>query len=283
MDKENIAIKIKNLKPFSNPSFKVKPKNNPQIINTHFKQNGGELVEKPGTLIAIISVISNENIDKTIEETFGEISNNKSIAIKPKLLAKLHDCKHKSYAVLYHLKTIRKEISNRYDEFCKNYNAGSGVSFEQENPILIYETEAFLFQVKSNLDLITQTLGFIVPSLKSFQTFAHSGTPGQPNYLVGGKVIKMLEKASEKNLYDTFEKNSKEWIQDMTCWRDTIANYSKLRNFYCFVEEPFKGEDVTIHYPSMPNGERLDNYCNKIFENLLVLYKEIFKIIKDKL
>jgi hypothetical protein len=277
-----MTIKIKNLKPFSNPSFKVKPVNNPQIINTHHEQIGGEWIEKPGTLPVIIGISSNENIDKTIEETFNEISNNKSVAINPKLLAKLHDCKHKLYAVRYHLETIREEISKRYDEFCKKYSAGSGVSFEQENQILIYETEAFLFQVKSNLDLIIQTLGFIVPSLRSFQTFAHSGTPGWPEYLTGGNIIKVLKKNSEKDLHDIFEKNRKEWIQDMTIWRDIITHYSKLKNFYCFVEEPFRGGDVTIHYPSMPNGEKLDDYCDKIYENLLRLYKEVFKIIKDK-
>ena len=57
---------------------------------------------------------------------------------------------------------------------------------------------------------------------------------------------------------------------------------SKLKNFSCFIEEPYRGEDVVIHYPSMPNGEKLDDYCNKIYENLIRLYGDVFKVINNK-
>ena len=274
---------MKGSKLFPVSSFKVKPVNTPEVINTHAVQIDGRWVERLGTLAVIIGVTTEENVDKTIEDSFGGILKSSKISSNPGLQTKIHDCKHKLYAVRYHLRTIKDETDKRFKDFQKNYKAASGASFEQENPILIYETESFLFQVKSNLDLMVQALSHVVPSLKSFRTFAHSGTPGQLDYLAGGKFIKELGKASEQELQGIFDTNRTEWIQEMTIWRDTITHYSKLRNFFCFIEEPYCGEDVVIHYPSMPNGERLDDYCNKIYENLIRLYREVFKIINNKL
>jgi hypothetical protein len=270
---------MKSPKFFPPSSFQVRPVNNPDVINTHMVQIDGKWVERPGTLAVIIGVTTEENVDKIIEDIFGEIFKNSKITSNPNLQTKIHDCKHKIYAVRYHLRTIKAEIDKRFNDFQKNYKAASGASFEQENPILIYEAESFLFQVKSNLDLIVQVLSHIVPSLKSFRTFAHSGTPGKSDYITGGKFIKTLEKASEKELQDIFETNRIEWIQEMTIWRDTITHYSKLKNFSCFIEEPYRGGDVVIHYPSMPNKERLDDYCNKIYERLIKLYQNLFRTI----
>ncbi len=273
---------MKGPKLFPAASFKVRPVNTPKVINTHMVQIDGKWVERPGTLAVIIGVTTEENVDKTIEDTFSEILKIRKISSNSSLQTKIHDCKHKVYAVRFHLRTIKDEVEKRFNDFQKNYKAASGASFEQENPILIYETESFLFQVKSNLDLIVQALSYIVPSLKSFHTFTHSGTPGKPDYLAGGKFIKALGKASEQGLQKYFDINRAEWIQEMAIWRDTITHYSKLKNFSCFIEEPYRGEDVVIHYPSMPNGEKLDDYCNKIYENLIRLYGDVFKVINNK-
>ncbi len=274
---------MKTPKPFPRTSFRVKPVNTPEVITTHVERIDGKWVEKPGMLVAIIGVTAKENIDENIENSFAEIWKNGALASNPKLQTKIHDCQHKLYAVRFHLQAIKGEIDKQYNDFQKNYKAGSGVSFEQKNPILIYETESFLFQVKSNLDLIVQALGHVVPSLKSFHTFAHSGNPGKPDYLAGGKVIRELGKASERELQNIFENSRKTWIQEMTIWRDTITHYSQLKKFTCFIEEPYRGGDVVIHYPSMPNGEKLDDYCNKTYNNLIGLYKEVLKIIDTKL
>jgi hypothetical protein len=126
-------------------------------------------------------------------------------------------------------------------------------------------------------------LSQVVPSLKSFQSFNHSGSHGKQDYVAGGKFIKELEKASETGLHSIFDNNRKTWIQEMTVWRDTITHYSKLKKFTCFIEEPYRGGNVTIHYPSMPNEEKLDDYCNRIYKNLITLYRGVFKVIEYKL
>jgi hypothetical protein len=133
-------------------SFSVKPINSPEIINTHLVRINGKWVEKPGAIAAIISVTAKENVDENIENCFTEIWKNSKVVSKPNLQTKIRDCQHKLYAVRFHLQAIAGEIVKQYNDFQKNYKAGSGVSFEQINPILIYETESFLFQVKSSLD-----------------------------------------------------------------------------------------------------------------------------------
>jgi hypothetical protein len=65
--------------------------------------------------------------------------------------------------------------------------------------------------------------------------------------------------------------------------RDTITHESALRDFHCFIEEPYLGgERVNIHYPAMPSGERLDLYCQTIFESLCNLYAEVFCELQRK-
>ena len=144
---------------------------------------------------------------------------------------------------------------------------------------LIYETESFLFQVKSNLDLLTQALGYMFPSIKSSHTFKHSGQ-GE-DFIAGGKVIDSLKKENIE-IAGLLEKNRKLWIQDLVIMRNTVTHYSRLKNFHCFLEEPYVGEEkVRIHYPSMPSGERVDDYCKRNYKNLLNLYKDIFNFVKE--
>jgi hypothetical protein len=39
------------------------------------------------------------------------------------------------------------------------------------------------------------------------------------------------------------------------------------------------GNKVTIHYPSMPSGVRVDSYCQMIYGRLLDLYKTALAIV----
>lgn len=263
----------------------MQPNNNPEIINYHLKSKNGKTWRKvSGLLHARLSTISHEDIDDEIVDIFAyTISLINKHRIKG-LSEKLHNCKHKLYAVKYHMKAIEEEIEKRVNNFKKQYNAISGVGREQENLVLIYETEAFLFQVKSNLDLMIQALSSVVPSLKGSNTFRHLGERRTDKYLAGGKVIKRLKQSDEQELYLLFETHRNDWIQQLTIWRDIISHYSGLRNFHCFIEEPYRGGDeVKIHYPTMPSGERVDVYCQKTFISLCKLYRSVLKSIAQRI
>jgi len=264
-------------------NIRVKPKNPPKPINTHFisYDDGKTWIEEPGTLAAKVVTCDEEDVDDDISKIFGDFLEKLSEPVNSPLSIKILNCRHKMYAVRFHKIEIEKEIEKQAKYFDESFTPGAGVQFERENLKLIYNTEAFLFQVKSNLDILIQALGLVVPPIKNFRTFKHSGQG--VNYISGGKVIKELEKSGEyPEILNLLENNRKEWIQELVKMRDVITHYSNLKGFNCFVEEPYRGDkEVEIEYPKMPNGVRLDEYCEIEYNKLLNLYKNILILILD--
>ncbi|MCX6822722.1 MAG: hypothetical protein NTX91_01840, partial [candidate division SR1 bacterium] len=157
------------------------------------------------------------------------------------------NCKHKAYAASYHLKTILQEFNIVFEQY-KNgeRSTGAGVNYEHENHILIYETESFLFQIKSNLDLIITFLKDYIPCLKSFRSFKHSGD--EAGKIAGGSILKELDNKGLKEWHDLFEKERINWIQNLVVLRDQITHYSKLKNFVNFIEDPNTENEYTVVY-----------------------------------
>lgn len=265
-------------------TLSAQPINKPEVVDYHQSFDGEKWHKRPGRLVGRIVMKKLDDVDQRIESLFSSAI---SLADKHRvdgLVKRLNDCKHKLYAVRFHLQAIDREIEERIADFQRQYAAGSGMASEIANPVLIYETEAFLFQVKSNLDLMIRTLGLVIPSLKSCHTFSHAGSPGTPDYAAGGKIIKQLKQSNEAELAHLFDSHRAEWIQEMTILRDTITHYSGLKGFNCFIEEPYLGGDkVDIRYPTMPSGERVDEYCQKIFDQLCDLYRSVFKSLEQRI
>lgn len=263
-------------------NFRVKPKNPPKPINTYsISRDGKNWIEKPGNLVMKVVTRCEEDVDDDISKTFGDFLKILSEPSNSPLSIKIHNCMHKMYAVRFHKIEIENEIEKQVKYYNESFTPGAGAQFEQENLKLIYNTEAFLFQVKSNLDILIQALGLLVPPIKNFRTFKHSGQGD--NYISGGKVIKELKKSGEyPEILNLLEKNRSEWIQELVKMRDVITHYSNLKGLNCFIEDPSRGnKEVKIEYPKMPNGVRLDDYCEIMYNNLLNLYKNMLILILD--
>jgi hypothetical protein len=270
--------KYKNCCGASSDSFKVTPQNKPEVINYHLvSNNGGRTWEKrPGNLSTITCGIKTEDFDQKINDLLSPYLNTSRKPNDNTLGNKLLDCRHKLHAVRYHLLTIKKEIKERVEEFSSNYSAGSGVAQEIENPRLVYETEAFLFQVKRCLDVLTQVLSEVIPQLKSIDSFR------KKKGKAGGEIINLLKENGLDELGNLFEQHRIEWIQDLVEMRDRITHHGNLHGFNCFIEEPYKGgEKVTIHYPTMPSGIKADDYCQDTYDRLLDLYESTLKFITN--
>lgn len=261
-------------------AFRVKPRNQPEVIDYYMTSpDGKNWIKHPGHLMAMISGSKPENLDQEITALIEPLSKLSQEKQNRCLSEKLFDCRHKLHAVRYHLQTLNKEIVERVREFEKSYNAGAGIAQEIENPRLIYETEAFLFQVKSSLDVLAQVLGCVVPPLASVHTFRSKKVDGVEQ--AGGTVINALLRNGFEELGNLFESHRVNWIQELVDMRDTITHYSRLRHFHCFAEEPYLGGDqVTIHYPTMPSGIRVDTYCQAVYNNLLDLYRSALSFVK---
>lgn len=259
-------------------SLRVKPDNEPEVIDYHLisSDDGRTWTKRPGALMAVVGGARPEDSDEAIERLMGKFIGAASDGADRELRSKLVDCRHKLYAVRYHLATLKDEIEERVEQFREKYSAHSGAYFELENPTLIYEAEAFLFQVKSSLDLLIGALGARVGPLKTMKTFSKKRDHA------GGRVIEALRKNNYESLAELFDEHRKEWIQELVDLRDRITHYSRLRGFHCFVEEPYRGDnEVSIHYPTMPSGERVDDYCQNVFDRLLDLYDNALSSVLD--
>jgi len=253
------------------PSFPVEPRNRPEVVDHYLTSpDGVNWTRKPGNLLFMIGARRPEDADSTVDSLIAQFTSRPEVAANRDVMSRLADLRHKLYAVGYHLRTILAEIEQRVSEFEENYRAGSGAHLEIENPRLVYETEAFLFQVKSALDILVQVVGRVVPPLSSMHSFRTANIAGEEQ--AGGAVIRALRLNGFPNLSDLLEANRSAWIQDLVDMRDTITHYSALRGFHCFIEEPYRGGNtVMIHYPTMPRGERVDAYCKRTYAALMEL------------
>lgn len=115
--------------------------------------------------------------------------------------------------------------------------------------------------------------------LKSYRDFKSSTIDEIKS--AGGSIIKTLHNKGFGELGNLLEIHRGKWIQELVEMRDTVAHITRLHGFHCFIEKPFCGGDqVPIHYPSMPSGVRVDTYCQSVYENLLNLYRSALDFIK---
>jgi hypothetical protein len=180
---------------------------------------------------------------------------------------KLH---HKLDAMKYHTYFF-KEIERTTEENYKNYlAANTTLNKILDNPHLIYNTESFLFQSKSCLDVFAQLVAY---SFK-FQIRSYGNH--------GNDLIRILEKEPSrynpeyaKKVIESIKKN-KPWIKELVEMRVEVTHYSDLEELACFLIKKSKENDkiATIYYPSMPDGERVSKYMDKTWNNIRNLMHE---------
>ncbi len=218
-----------------------------------------------------MQVVNIQDLDNDIESLFNGIISSAGRARKKPLETKLYDCKQKMYAARFHLLALLKEINHQVEEFEKRPSELLGVDRETWNPILVYETESFLFQVKSNVDLAIQAIREVMPCLIKFDSAKK-------------EVVDELRQNGETGLSEFFESQYNQWIKTLKTWRDTITHYSGLKEFRCFLEEhQGKGAERSIHYPEISEGIRADLYCQETYVNLYNYYRIILDEIGKRL
>jgi hypothetical protein len=247
-------------------SFKVKPKNKPEIVDYHIEsKNGGKTWEKkPGLLLTRVTIRPADAVNEEIEELFGNIKQGKF-----NLASEWGFCRHKLYAVKYHIDNFVSEEQAQVLKFNEDYNPPGGAQMVIENPALIYEMESFLFQVKSSLDVLA-----VGPLNKIFEFRLPSFDRGKITSALTENENKVGKQKTSK-LITIMEKN-KDWIEELNEMRVQITHLSQLEGFMCFLRMPFTGgEACTVYYPSMPDGTRAKTYMDSIWRKLLAFYKSV--------
>jgi hypothetical protein len=251
-------------------SFKVTPKKKPEIVDYHLvSRNAGRTWEKkPGLLLARIDVRPTKTANKEIDELFRNIYRDGFAFTR-----ELNLCQHKLYAVMYHINNFVSEEQSQVQKFKEDYTPPSGVQMHTENPVLIYEMESFLFQVKSSLDVLTISLlnKLFGLNLRSFGTDIVIDALEKNENKIGRPKVNKLKSIIEKN---------KDWIEELNEMRVQVTHYSDLEGFLCFLAMPFKGEEeCSIYYPSMPDGTRAKEYMDSVWKKLLSFYKSSLIVV----
>lgn len=268
------------------PEFAVSPKEIPEPITHHFVSSDGGKTWKPrpGLLAAQICVKEPENIDEEIDKMTRSLSSDirtldLSQDAKQDLTKRISDMEHKLHAVKYHLKNYEKAEIDKVKEFVQSSKPPTGIQMMVEEPRLIYEVEAFLFQVKSCLDVLSRVLE---PNF----AFSHCKFGGE-----GDAIIRRLKNNCPVTLTNYAEKIIKlvedaqdAWIVELITMRDKVTHHSRLEGFNCFVEDPYiGGSTASIHYPTMPNTKRVLEYCQDIWKRLLSFCEDFIRFTFEAL
>lgn len=263
------------------PAFTVKPTETPEPITHHLvsSDDGKTWESQPGLLAARIYGRDPKDVDESIGQMRKSVSNeietlSLSGTAKQDFIRHVNDVDHKLHAVKYHLNNYEQAENVRIKEFTKNCRPPAGVQVVTEEPKLIYEVEAFLFQTKSCLDV----LSWVLKPVFAF-TYCSFGDNGDdiikqlknncPAGLVacGNRIITLIEGAQGA------------WLVELIKMRDEVTHYSRLKGFDCFVEDPYVGGDIaSIHYPTMPNKQRVSEYCHYIWRVLLSFCEDFLKL-----
>jgi hypothetical protein len=190
---------------------------------------------------------------------------------------RINKLQHKLNSLKNRMKTF-SEHEMKFEEKCKKEYTDSIVEYEEIDPIYVDETESFLFQAKSALDILAQIIG-IAYRLSGAVTYSDDGND----------LIDKLRKSSafrnnaenKEEMIKVIERN-KDWIKDLVNMRDLITHFSDLVGFKSAIHSPSSqdNEYVNIYYPSMPNLTRVTTYMNDILLKIFTLISEVTMTIK---
>lgn len=182
--------------------------------------------------------------------------------------------KHKLSAIRYHSDNFKKEEDDWIERYKTSIVGGESCNVVEENPKIIYEVEAFLFQIKC-LDFLNQMIriAFKLPYVRTYRK--------------GGELlIQNLRDNCPKDLQSKREKmisiieSNKRWILHTVEMRDEVTHDSGLVGFECFNQRARTGDHfIRVLYPSIPNGRRVRAYLDTIWEKVQTLTRQVVSLI----
>ena len=247
-------------------SFQVKVSGGNIADNFHLESSDGKnWVKKPGRQTLRVTYYEPApEIDDVIKPMLSRFPSNHL------LYKRITRLQHKLYGIKYHIDNFRFQEDAEIQRFSTDHK-GSDHDAIMRDPKLIYEIEAFTFQVKSCLDILAQIIG-ITYSLPGVTTYSDSGN----------KIVKSLNQNSPKEFKGQATKlasiisSHRQWADDLIDMRDQVTHYSDLEGFSCFIEHAWEGTPIAaISYPSMPDGERARKYLDRTWLSLLDLIKQV--------
>jgi hypothetical protein len=236
----------------------------------------GDIIDLLATLRTIKDTrpIKLERFDEIIKGLNLESNINATITYEQRI----NKLQHKLESLKYHIKKCVEQEKN-YESKYKNEYVNTIVDLEEIDPVFVYETESFLFQTKSTLDVLAQIIA-IEYRLTGIVTFGEDGKD------VIDQIIKSSahrDHPEQKEEMIKIIKRSESWIRNLVFMRDLITHYGDLMGFKSITHSAAFDEDefATVSYPTMPDRERVTTFMNNTWINVTQLIKEVSRNIAE--
>lgn len=186
-----------------------------------------------------------------------------------KLFATTLDVTLKLQAMVYHI--------GNYTNLDKHYHEEAIESFKEFPSTtnnccsLIYELEAYLFQLKSALDMAIKILGILLPNHFKTKTFGNNG-----EYFI--KNLKSLKKVKTErselidSIIEMVKNDQSNWLKDSIELRNTISHYKSMR-FFAYRVKKEDGETM-VEEPRVLNHAPLV-FMEKTFFNCMEFIQDL--------
>ncbi len=179
-------------------------------------------------------------------------------------------CMHKLTATKYHLENYRNIEKRQFKEASRLFKKNPSTTREAFE--LIFEFEAFLFQVKSSLDILVKLLIPIVGTgIIKTATFGKKG-----NDLIKGleqyKKKKDINVTATDNLIQIIKYHQGNWLEKAIEFRDELNHYEAL-NDYKFTPQKLQSGEIIAIKPKFKGNNTL-NYMDTVYSNNLILHQD---------
>lgn len=200
--------------------------------------------------------------------------------------------RHKVQAIRYH-KERYLAFEVKEQQRLNSAPPSQGVESVIDNPEPIYDLEAFLFQVKSCLDVAMLILknNLTDDTRHNIKGFNHSNVNGQK--IAGQKTVKALHKYLEKNQNDQnalainetiiLINNAQSWTTELVSMRDIVTHCARL-DILWFVSEPYTTIGKSrVRFPRLPanvHDIRTAQYINETWQKLIDFLERYLDIVR---
>jgi len=201
------------------------------------------------------------------------LSKEKQVEILPKLLSVMHKLTVMKYHKTNYQNRLKSKMGSLSKQLRKLKNTPEQINFE-ENFDLIAETEAFLFQTKSCLDILVKILSPICSiSFGAVYTFENKGE----------KIIDILNnnisfKKYEKDKIDTLiaiiKEDRDKWLTYTIDLRDKTNHEESLRNLLIEVKRLQNGDLIPM--PPKLDGIDISSLLDIIYQNCIAFSQDFF-------
>lgn len=187
---------------------------------------------------------------------------------KDKFLLVVFDVMTKLQALKYHLSNYEALERKHVEHIKAEYTSNPDMTESAYD--LLFELEAFLFQLKSTLDIAVKILGIMLPNRFKTHTFGNKGEDlikGLNNYLNDGSA----RENTVNNLVAMLKEDKDSWLEQTINLRDTISHYKTFSKYKYSVKK--LGGKMEVSKPLVSGLE--------VHEYMQIAYKNCLDFIRD--